>query len=54
MCCGDEAYDEPQEKAGSCPHCGAGIDADGWALERCVYSPVACDACFYQPCDGSC
>jgi hypothetical protein len=42
-------------EAGKCPECEGPVDADGDSLlESCSYSPTACDACKWSPCDGSC
>lgn len=53
MCCSPlwEGYVKPR---GQCRECGEDVDEDGDAIDGCTYSPVVCDTCHHQPCDGSC
>ena len=51
-CCSPIEYDE-EEINGSCPDCGTPT-VDGHAAEGCTFSPVECETCGWQPCDGSC
>lgn len=38
-----------------CEYCEGLIDEDGDSVEDyCIYSPICCDKCHYQPCNGSC
>ena len=49
-CCGSEISEEPN---GECPDCG-GDTFDGESVYICYYSPLDCETCGAQPCDGSC
>jgi hypothetical protein len=37
-----------------CPDCERPLDSEGDPVHGCPYSPVCCDTCGYQGCDGSC
>lgn len=52
MCC--EGWNDPDEKVnGECLDCGCPT-VDGDPQSGCSWSPVVCDTCGWQPCDGSC
>lgn len=53
MACWSEYGYEADEVNGVCPDCGVET-VDGKAAYGCPYSPVACETCGHQPCDGSC
>jgi hypothetical protein len=55
MCCDEYDLSDggPTEVHSECPDCGTPT-VDGAAQYGCYYSPVACDTCGWQPCDGSC
>ena len=55
-CCDDQyTMDEIESLISSeCSSCGAPLDKDGDPLTCCSYSPIGCDVCKTQWCDGSC
>lgn len=52
MCSDNCGSDLPE--AGECPECGEPVDKEGYTLQRCAYSTVACQTCENAPCDGAC
>jgi len=54
MCCEPVTRIEDKSQIdGECPECGSPT-VEGLAAYGCYYSPIACDTCKWQPCDGSC
>jgi len=55
MCC-SPMYDGPSKVrvCDVCSECASDLDEYGEPIDGCTYSPVACDTCGWQPCDGSC
>jgi hypothetical protein len=51
--CNEPIGSELLDVNGICPECGIPT-VDGEAATGCVYSPVCCDVCGHQGCDGSC
>ena len=46
---------DDKEVVGVCPECEGDINKDGETVDAgCVYSPVECETCGFQPCDLSC
>ena len=53
-CCEPWIVDD-KEAVGVCPQCEGDINKDGITVDAgCVYSPVECETCGFQPCDLSC
>lgn len=52
MCCEPSGYTK-EEINGVCPDCEEPT-VDGYAYEKCAYSPVVCKTCGHAPCDLSC
>jgi|GEM_PF-3041669 len=54
QCFGSYCVDD-KKIVGECPDCGADINKEGEAVEdNCSYSPVDCETCEDQPCNGAC
>jgi hypothetical protein len=51
-CC-EPSCGELLDVNGVCPECGTPT-VDGQAVTGCSYSPVCCEVCGHQGCDGSC
>lgn len=57
MCCEDYELGDVKDRPLNlkCYACDGHVDSKGQSLESsCAWSPIDCDACGWQPCDGSC